>query len=94
MYKKTVLPESRWNEILESAGNCIKIDKGSESVFGFINKHRSFYRVKEMCCILGVARQGFYRWFKSPEGIRKKEDKRLLPEMRNIFMENRQIYGL
>lgn len=46
-----------------------------------------------MCRVLGVVRQGFYRWFQSPEGIRKKEDKRLLPEIRKIFMENRQIYG-
>ena len=46
-----------------------------------------------MCCVLGVARQGFYRWFQSPEGIRRKEDKRLLPEIRKIFMENRQLYG-
>jgi len=46
-----------------------------------------------MCCVLGVVRQSFYRWFQSPEGIRKKEDKRLLPEIRKIFMENRQVYG-
>jgi len=46
-----------------------------------------------MCRVLGVVRQSFYRWLQSPEGIRKKEDKRLLPEIRKIFMENRQIYG-
>jgi len=27
-----------------------------------------------MCHALGVARQGFYRWLKSPEGLRKKEE--------------------
>ena len=70
------------------------MDKGSESIFRFIEKQRSLYRVKGMCCVLGVARQGFYRWFQSAEDIRKKEDKRLLPEMRKIFMENRQVYGL
>ena len=46
-----------------------------------------------MCHVLGVAPQGFYRWSKSPEGIRKKEDKKLLLEIRKIFMENRQVYG-
>ena len=46
-----------------------------------------------MCRVLGVVRQGFYRWYQSTEGIRKKEDKRLLPEIRKIFMENRQVYG-
>ncbi len=46
-----------------------------------------------MCRVLGVFRQGFYRWSKSPESIRKKEDKKLLPEIRQIFMENRQVYG-
>ena len=46
-----------------------------------------------MCRVLGVVRQSFYRWLQLPEGIRKKEDKRLLPEIRKIFMGNRQIYG-
>ena len=46
-----------------------------------------------MCSVLGVVRQSFYRWLQLPEGIRKKEDKRLLPEIRKIFMGNRQIYG-
>ncbi|MEA3414994.1 MAG: IS3 family transposase [Thermodesulfobacteriota bacterium] len=42
---------------------------------------------------LNSVRQSFYRWFKAPQGIRKKEDKRLLLEIRKIFMENRQVYG-
>jgi len=46
-----------------------------------------------MCRVLGVVRQSFYRWLQLPEGIRKKEEKRLLPEIRKIFMGNRQIYG-
>ena len=46
-----------------------------------------------MCRVLGVVRQGFYRWLESPEGIRKKEDKKLLLKIRKIFMENRQVYG-
>jgi hypothetical protein len=41
-----------------------------------------------------VCRQGSYRWFQSPEGVRKKEDKRLLPEIRKIFMENRQVSSI
>jgi putative transposase len=46
-----------------------------------------------MCRVLGVARQGYYRWKRSPEGIRKRKDKELIPEILKIFMENRQIYG-
>jgi putative transposase len=46
-----------------------------------------------MCRILGVARQSFYRWFKCPDGIRGEEDNKLLPEIKKIFMENREVYG-
>jgi len=46
-----------------------------------------------MCRILGVARQSFYRWLKCPDGIREKEDKKLLPEIKKIFIENREVYG-
>jgi len=46
-----------------------------------------------MCQILGVTRQGFYRWLKCPNGIRGKEDNKLLPEIKKIFMENREVYG-
>jgi putative transposase len=46
-----------------------------------------------MCRTLGVTRQGFHRWLKSPEGVRKKEDKILLPEIKDIFNTNREVYG-
>jgi len=46
-----------------------------------------------MCRILGVARQSFYRWLKCPDGTREKEDKKLLPEIKKIFIENREVYG-
>ena len=46
-----------------------------------------------MCRVLGVFRQGYYRWLTSPEGIRKREDNILLPKIRKIFEENRQVYG-
>lgn len=46
-----------------------------------------------MCRTLGVARQSFYRWLQCPEGIRKKEDKKLLHEIQKIFMRDRQVYG-
>lgn len=58
-----------------------------------MKEHRSLYRVGEMCRVLGVFRQGFYRWSKSPEGMRKKEDKKLLWKIQKIFMDNRQVYG-
>ena len=46
-----------------------------------------------MCRVLGVARQGYYRWLNAPEGIRKKKDKVLIPEITNIFITNREVYG-
>lgn len=46
-----------------------------------------------MSHVLGVSRQGFYRWQKNPEGIRRREDKRLILKIREIFMANRQVYG-
>lgn len=46
-----------------------------------------------MCRILGVTRQGFYRWLQAPEGVRKNEDKILLTEIKDIFSKNREVYG-
>lgn len=46
-----------------------------------------------MCRTLGVTRQGYYSWLNGTEGIRKKEDKDLLYEIKKIFIANREVYG-
>ena len=46
-----------------------------------------------MCHVLGVHRSNYYRWFKTPESSRKKEDDELKPKIEKIFTESRAVYG-
>ena len=46
-----------------------------------------------MCRVLEVSRSGFYGWLERPESIRSRRHRYLLSKIRQIHIENRQIYG-
>jgi len=46
-----------------------------------------------MCQALGVHRSNYYRWIKSPEGVRKRQDRELIPKIKEEFHKNREVYG-
>jgi putative transposase len=46
-----------------------------------------------MCQVLGVSRSGYYRWRQASEGLRAREDRKLLVEIRSVFRRTRGRYG-
>lgn len=46
-----------------------------------------------MCKILEVHRSGFYAWLKQPKSKREREDDRLLPHIKQHWMESSCVYG-
>ena len=46
-----------------------------------------------MCNILGVHRSGFYAWLKHPHSQRKIEDKRLLGQIKQHWLDSGCAYG-
>lgn len=52
--------------------------------YAFINAHRFVYRVEKMCKLLEVSRSGYYRWLKTPESKRAKENRKLIEIIKEI----------
>lgn len=61
--------------------------------FQFIKGHLVRFSVRAMCRVLGVSPSGFYAWKKRPESRRKREDRRLVVEIKAIHKVNRMVYG-
>lgn len=51
------------------------------------------FSVPSMCRVLKVSRSGYYRWRRSSEGVRAREDRKLLVEIRAAYERNRGRYG-
>ncbi len=60
--------------------------------YSFIAKHGKPFRVQTMCRVLRVSRSGYYRW-RSSEGIRDREDRKLLVKIREVYQQSRGRYG-
>jgi putative transposase len=61
--------------------------------YTFIQDHREAFPVGLMCRVLEVGRSGFYTWLKRPESLRKKENRRLVVEIRAAHQKSRKTYG-
>jgi transposase InsO family protein len=61
--------------------------------FMFINEHRSGFRVKKMCRILGVSRSRYYAWRRRSKGPRQLENERLLERIKEAYKIGRRTYG-
>lgn len=46
-----------------------------------------------MCRVIGVSRSGYYDWKKRPVSLRKQEDKKLLENIRTVYVESKGNYG-
>jgi putative transposase len=58
-----------------------------------MKKHRSEFRVKKMCEILGVSRSGFYKWLESPDSERILRRQELARRIEYHYHDNNGIYG-
>ena len=61
--------------------------------YGFILAHRQEFSLSGMCRILDVSRSGYFAWLKRGESRRKREDAKLLRQIRVIFYKFRRRYG-
>jgi len=62
--------------------------------FRFISEHRGIFKVGRMCNVLDVSRSGYYAWFKRPESLRKKENRKLAVQIKVIHgQKHKKVYG-
>ncbi len=61
--------------------------------YAFIDEHRSGFRVTKMCHVLGVSRSRYYAWRRRSQGLRQKEDERLLEKIKEAYKTGRRAYG-
>ena len=61
--------------------------------YRLIQKQASEYSVAQLCQALEVSRAGYYGWLKSPESQQKREDRRLLAQIRTVYGQSRHRYG-
>jgi putative transposase len=61
--------------------------------FAFVKEHRRRWPVRVMCCVLKVARSGFYAWLKRKPSARQMHQQKLLEKIKVKHLENRELYG-
>ncbi|MEV6238650.1 IS3 family transposase, partial [Lentzea sp. NPDC051838] len=63
--------------------------------YRFISEHRADYGVQRLCRILGVWRQGFYRWLAAQTGreTRAERDEDLAVVITRVHQQHRGLYG-
>ena len=61
--------------------------------YAFIDEHRSGFRVKKMCRVLGVSRSRYYAWRRRSKSCRQQENERLLEKIREAHKMSRRTYG-
>ena len=59
----------------------------------FMRDHRGAFPVDLMCRSLGVGSSGFYTWLKRPESPRRRDNLRLLTEIKAVHRRSRKTYG-
>ena len=61
--------------------------------YQFIEQHKHEFPIVVMCKVLGISESGFYAWRKRPACQRKREDARLIEEIRQEFRAHQGRYG-
>ena len=61
--------------------------------YRFIDTHRSEFRVKKMCRVLGISRSGYHEWKKQKTGMRKRQNELLLTRIVDAHEQSRKTYG-
>jgi transposase InsO family protein len=61
--------------------------------YQFIHDHRSTFRVKKMCQVIGISRSGYYGWERQIVSIRKKENEKLVDHIKKVYVLSRKTYG-
>ena len=59
----------------------------------FVRDHRGAFPVDLMCRTLEVGSSGFYAWLKRPESPCRRDNLRLLKEIKAVHSRSRKTYG-
>jgi putative transposase len=59
----------------------------------FMRDHRGAFSADLICRSLGVGSSGFYAWLKRPESPRRRDNLRLLTEIKAVYRRSRKNYG-
>ncbi len=60
---------------------------------GFIESHRSMWRLPVLCRVLSVSKSGYFAWRDGRERPRRSEDRALTVRIEAIHAQSRQTYG-
>ena len=61
--------------------------------YAFISAEKANYPLTTLCRAMQVARSGYYRWATGYRSSRELEDERVLPLVRQIFIDSKANYG-
>ena len=61
--------------------------------YAFIRDHESQYAVRTMCRVMKVHPSGFYAWKHVPESARTIENRRLLGQIKQCWIQSGTVYG-
>ncbi len=61
--------------------------------YQFIGKHEKAWPIGVMCKVWKVSRSGYYDWKNRSESDRKRENRKLLVEIKAIHQKSRETYG-
>jgi putative transposase len=61
--------------------------------FHFIAAHRTEFRVRSLCRVLGVSTSGFYRWMGRPSPRQAERNEALLRHIQAAYTASRRTYG-
>ena len=61
--------------------------------YRFIDEHRSAFRVRKMCQVMGLTTSGYYSWKKRGKSKRSEENEKLDIAIRQAYRKSRGNYG-
>lgn len=62
-------------------------------IYRFIRENTVVFRVETMCRIFKISRSGYYKWLPRSISHRRKQDKNIKTEIKNIYQSSRGTYG-
>lgn len=80
--KFEILKKGRWH-----------VSQGKPMVFDFIKSNEKIYSIKQMCKVLGIKDEAYYKWKNQFISETKKRKTIILREITSIFFEAKQRYG-
>ncbi len=69
------------------------LQQSTEMKYKFIEVNRSEFTVKQMCKVMDVSKNGYYRWLRKPISQRKAEKQNLQKIIQELFTHHKDMAG-